>query len=54
MIGVPQASALGPSFSIIINDLSWNSSVNWVVYADDTSLFTISLNPDVLQANTFF
>ena len=50
--GVPQGSVLGPLlFLIYINDLTNELSSNPFIYADDTMLFVVVENADVLAAN---
>ena len=43
-VGIPQGSTLGPLlFLLYINDLSDNLSSNIKLFADDTSLFSVSI-----------
>ena len=50
--GVPQASILGPCYFLYVNDIVEVSSVLIpVLYADDTSLFLIGQNINVLIQN---
>ena len=52
--GIPQGSILGPTlFNVFINDITCNISSYIKVFADDTKIYNLSKNHEILQQDLF-